>query len=402
MQQDLGQIAVTVAAKKTLTWKIAIAAGVCFLAALMLMGALLPAPSAAASSCEDTGVGTGSATPVTDNASTGSSSSGSGSVHDKQIANAQAIDNVAIRLHLPGKATLIAMMTAMQESSLLNQDTGHLDSVGLFQQRPSMGWGSKANIMKPAYAAESFFKGRGTNQGLIDIKNWTTRPPGDVAQAVQHSKYPSLYAGHESEVRALAKEADIDLARAGSATGTSGDNATASSGDDSTAASGDVPSQCPTNDTVPGSTTGASSGTFTDGKNTVTLHNPRTVKEAIRWARLHSGALSTPAWYRRCLAFVANVYGWSFSGVDYAIDHYKVVPANMRHPGDRHPPPGALLYWDTGHRAGHIAVYLGNGEIASNDIVRPGYIDVVKADEIENRWGANYVGWTPPVFPRAG
>lgn len=89
------------------------------------------------------------------------------------------------------------------------------------------------------------------------------------------------------------------------------------------------------------------------------------------------------------------------SGVPYAIDHYSVVPTEMQHT-DRNPPPGALMYWDTGSRAGHIAVYLGNGQIASNDILRRGYIDVVDADMIEKKWGARYVGWTPPYFPRGG
>jgi hypothetical protein len=388
----LGQIAVTAVVKKTLSWKIGVAAGVIFLASLIVMGALVPTPSASASSCEDTGVGTGAAAPVSGNSSTTTSRSATGGVHDQQLRNARTIDKVATRLHLPGKATLIALMAAMQESSLQNLDHGLDDSIGLFQQRPSQNWGTKQQIMDPEFATESFLNGRGSNKGLVDITNWTTRPPGDVAQAIQGSAYPDLYAGHESEVRALAQEAGIDLARKGTATSTS----TAGS----TTPSGDTPSQCPATDTATG--TGASSGTFTDGTSTVTLHNPRTVTEAIAWARSHSGTMSTALWYRRCLAFVANVYGWSYSGVDYAIDHYKVVPASMRHPGDRHPPPGALLYWDTGHRAGHIAVYLGNGEIASNDILRPGYIDIVKADQIEARWGATYAGWTPPVFPRAG
>ncbi|MCZ1021391.1 NlpC/P60 family protein [Streptomyces noursei] len=86
--------------------------------------------------------------------------------------------------------------------------------------------------------------------------------------------------------------------------------------------------------------------------------------------------------------------------MQYAIDHYKAVPPEMRHDKDRNPPPGALLYWDTHHRAGHIAVYLGNGQIASNDIKRNKYIDIVSADAPEKLWRATYVGWTPPYFPR--
>ncbi|MEU1377271.1 transglycosylase SLT domain-containing protein [Streptomyces triculaminicus] len=147
---------------------------------------------------------------------------------------------------------------------------------------------------------------------------------------------------------------------------------------------------------------GGGGGSFTDGQQTWTLNNPRSVDAAIAWAKAHSGEGSSGEWYNMCLAFTAVVYGWNVSGVNYAIDHYDVVPKGMQHPGDRNPPPGALMYWDTGSRAGHIAVYIGNGQIVSNDILRKGYIDVVDADQIEKKWGAKYVGWTPPVFPHAG
>ncbi|MGK5631294.1 transglycosylase SLT domain-containing protein [Streptomyces sp. URMC 123] len=146
---------------------------------------------------------------------------------------------------------------------------------------------------------------------------------------------------------------------------------------------------------------GGGSSRFTDGRQSWTLNNPRTVEQAIAWAKANAGANSSAGWYNRCLAYTSIVYGWNFSGVTYAIDHFSVVPKEMQHT-DRNPPPGALMYWDTGSRAGHIAVYLGNGQIASNDILRRGYIDIVSADLIETKWGARYVGWTPPHFPRAG
>jgi hypothetical protein len=129
--------------------------------------------------------------------------------------------------------------------------------------------------------------------------------------------------------------------------------------------------------------------------------NPHTVAEALAYA---DAATAGPhEWYRRCLSFVAHAYGWNHSGTLYAIDHYRVVmPSSMRHDGDRNPSPGALLFWDTGGRAGHVALYLGGGLIASNDIVQAGAISIVPATEIERKWGATYVGWAPPYFPRAG
>ncbi|MEU5425778.1 peptidase M23 [Streptomyces olivoreticuli] len=372
------------AVKKGFALKAAVIGGAVFFVLLLLLGMMAPGGTASAVGCTDTGTGTDNASP--------SSSRGqaTGSVRKQQVANAKIIDGVAAKLGLPGRATLIALMAAMQESTLQNLNYGDRDSVGLFQQRPSSDWGTRAQILDPKFAAESFFKGRGTNEGLIHIKNWQSRPPGDVAADIEKpdERYRGLYAGHEPEIRGIAKEAGIDLNRKGTATGNTGSS-------DTTQAS--TRGECGTQ-----GTNGKGGGKFSDGKQVWTLNNPRSVPEAIAWAKSHAGANSSNSWYARCLAFTAIVYGWSFSGVDYAIDHYTVVPKDMRHDGDRHPPPGALMYWDTGHRAGHIAVYLGDGKIASNDILRSGYIDVVDADLIETKWGAKYVGWTPPSFPRGG
>ncbi|WP_244884228.1 lytic transglycosylase domain-containing protein [Carbonactinospora thermoautotrophica] len=152
---------------------------------------------------------------------------------------------------------------------------------------------------------------------------------------------------------------------------------------------------------TPGGTIAGSGGTFHDGTHRIAIPraNPRSTRAAIAWARQQAG---TYGWFRRCLNFTARAYGWQRAGVDYAIDHYYVVPARMRHDGDRNPPPGALLYWRIpGQRAGHVSIYLGDGLIASNDILAKGRIDIVPADLIEKKWGARYVGWTVPYFPHA-
>ncbi|MEV6421841.1 peptidase M23 [Streptomyces sp. NPDC051662] len=391
-EKDIARAAVqaTGIVKKVGAAKFGIIGVAVFVAGLLLMGLLFPAGKASAASCSDSGAGTDDTTPISDTG--GGQGQASGSLRQKQIGFAKDIDAVAVKLKLPGRATLIALMTAMQESTLQNLDHGDRDSVGLFQQRPSMKWGSKAQIMDPSFAAESFFNGRGGNSGLVDIKSWQLKPLGEAAQAVQKSAHPELYAGHENAMRKLAKDAGLDLERAGSAGGNQagGDKAD----EDVTSENSD----CGLNKPAPS----GGGGKFTDGKQTYTLNNPRTVEEAIAWARAHAGANSTKEWEQACLAYTAIVYGWSFSGVNYAIDHYKVVPRSMQHDKDRNPPPGALMYWDTGHRAGHIAVYLGNNKVASNDILRPGYIDIVDAELFETKWNATYIGWTPPVFPKAG
>lgn len=127
--------------------------------------------------------------------------------------------------------------------------------------------------------------------------------------------------------------------------------------------------------------------------------NPRGSAQAIEWARAQ---VENPSknWFNLCLNFVAQAYGWRNAGVHYAIDHFEVGPDDQRFGRDRNPPPGALMFWDTGRRAGHVALSLGGGQIASNDILRTGRVDVVDASAIERLWGAKYLGWTVPYFPK--
>ncbi|NEA33437.1 hypothetical protein [Streptomyces sp. SID13031] len=135
----------------------------------------------------------------------------------RQVAFAKIIDGVAVARGLPGRATLVALMTALQESQLENIDYGDRDSVGLFQQRPSAGWGTVQQILDPTYAAEAFFGGAKppSPPGLVDIDGWPTMAYTEAAQAVQVSAFPNAYARHERTARAIATEAGIDIDRAG-------------------------------------------------------------------------------------------------------------------------------------------------------------------------------------------
>ncbi|MGW6277776.1 hypothetical protein [Kribbella sp. NPDC055071] len=135
----------------------------------------------------------------------------------QQVAFAKLIDQVAVQRGLPGKATLIALMTALVESDLQNIAFGDADSVGLFQQRPAAGWGRIAQIMDPHYATEAFFGGAEPPDppGLVDINGWPSMALGDAAQTVQASKFPERYAQREQEAREIASQAGIDLTRTG-------------------------------------------------------------------------------------------------------------------------------------------------------------------------------------------
>ena len=116
----------------------------------------------------------------------------------EQMGNASVIAAVGLQRGLPARAVTIAMATAIQESGLRNLDHGDRDSVGLFQQRPSQGWGSVEEIMDPVYSAGKFY------DALVKVDGYQDLPITEVAQEVQRSAYPSAYADHESEGRVLA------------------------------------------------------------------------------------------------------------------------------------------------------------------------------------------------------
>lgn len=139
------------------------------------------------------------------------------STRARQVAFAKIIDGVAVARGLPGRATLVALMTALQESQLENIDYGDRDSVGLFQQRPSVGWGTVQQIMDPTYATEAFFGGANppSPPGLVDIDGWPAMSYTEAAQAVQVSAFPNAYARHERTARQIAAAAGIDLERPG-------------------------------------------------------------------------------------------------------------------------------------------------------------------------------------------
>ena len=116
----------------------------------------------------------------------------------EQAHFASIIAGVAVRRGLPPRAASIALATAYQETGIRNLDYGDLDSVGLFQQRPSQGWGTKKQLMDPDYAAGKFY------DALVKINNWQTDDINDVAQKVQRSGHPEAYNDHETDARVLA------------------------------------------------------------------------------------------------------------------------------------------------------------------------------------------------------
>lgn len=116
-----------------------------------------------------------------------------------QMANAATIAAVGSRRQMPERAIVIALATALQESKLENLEDGDRDSVGLFQQRPSQGWGPADKIQDPRYAADKFYT------ALKKVKGWQSLKVTEAAQKVQRSAYPNAYAKWADESAVLAK-----------------------------------------------------------------------------------------------------------------------------------------------------------------------------------------------------
>lgn len=118
-----------------------------------------------------------------------------------QAANASLISAVAVRRGLPARAASIALATSMQESKLRNighGDQAGPDSRGLFQQRPSQGWGTEQQVMDPFHATNAFY------DALEKVPGYEVIPITEAAQRVQRSAYPGAYAQHEPMARAFA------------------------------------------------------------------------------------------------------------------------------------------------------------------------------------------------------
>jgi cell wall-associated NlpC family hydrolase len=115
----------------------------------------------------------------------------------EQMTNANTIVSVTLNRRLPERAAVIAVTAALVESGLRNVAAGDRDSLGLFQERPSQGWGPPEDILNPAYATGKFL------DHLVAVPNWSSLPAGVAEQAVERSAYPDRYAPEESTATQL-------------------------------------------------------------------------------------------------------------------------------------------------------------------------------------------------------
>jgi hypothetical protein len=270
------------------------------------------------------------------------------SLDAEQASNLAVILGVGDRVGIGQPGKVIAVMTAMTESSLRNVDHGDdagPDSRGLFQQRD--GWGPPALRMDPAGAAELFYA------ALVNVPGWETMTPWLAAQAVQRSAFAdgeNYRKNYAAAVRLAGSTPELGAC----------------------------------------STWGAANRGVLPGADAA-------VGRALQ-------LVGSRGYYQLCARLAADIWGRPNSGYYSAGEQWKqmVVDGNA-HPTDRNPPVGALLFWATDGPYGHVAVYVGNDRIVSNDIgdsaPGEGGVYLVDVDAIEERWGATYLGWAPPIYP---
>jgi cell wall-associated NlpC family hydrolase len=194
----------------------------------------------------------------------------------EQVPNAQTIQATGVAMGIPARGQVVALATALQESGLLNLTYGDRDSLGLFQQRPSQGWGTAEQILDPVYASTRFY------EALQAVSGWQSLTVAQAAQAVQRSAVPDAYATWEPLATALQAAIAPLLPPAGSTPSPSASGTTAggaSTTPDTCAADGD------------GTDFGViPAGVLPDGY-VIPAGAPAVVQTAIRWAL---GQLGTP------------------------------------------------------------------------------------------------------------
>ncbi|MBB4981477.1 C40 family peptidase [Streptomyces nymphaeiformis] len=196
----------------------------------------------------------------------------------EQIPFAKTIQATGVAMNFPARGQIVALATALQESGLRNLTWGDRDSLGLFQQRPSMGWGTANEILDPVHASTKFY------EGLKQVSGWESLSITQAAQAVQRSGFPEAYAKWEPLATALQKAIEPLLPKA-SGGGMSPDPAPDGAGGPSPGTAGGCSAEGD----------GTDFGTIPPGalpaEYKIPTNAPREVQTAIRWAL---GQLGTP------------------------------------------------------------------------------------------------------------
>ena len=289
----------------------------------------------------------------------------------QQVETATAIINAAAPLHVPGRGQTLAVMTALEASSLGSPTAGNdhaTGAQGLFGQDPDQ---DSQKTSDPTAAAQTFFR------ALTKVKNWQNLPPTLAAHAAEHNLDPDVYARWWPRAVKV-----VDLLTTGSGLAAMQNLAArAQAVADCTAAT--VRGRFAVNDGTP----------YVGPVPPTQLGN-----RALDLAK--NGGSS---WHDRCQNFVAVLDGRAHSGYSTALDAWQTFEATgVAHPVTGNdgvaPPVGAWLYYrDSTNPAGHVVTYLGNGQIASTDVFALSRVGVGPASAItDGPWHMQYLGWAPP------
>ncbi|MFG3224690.1 C40 family peptidase [Kitasatospora sp. NPDC048194] len=308
----------------------------------------------------------------------------------EQIPNAKTIQATGVAMHIPVRGQVVALATALQESELRNVNGGDRDSLGLFQQRPSQGWGTPEQIMQPVYASTRFY------EALQKVNGWESMTVTQAAQAVQRSGFPDAYAKWQPLAEALQKALAPLLAPAAgtspTANPTPSPTPTARASASPTAGGG-----CRT-PTAGGD--GSDFGTIPAGSlpngYTIPADAPQPVQTAIRWAL---GQLGTAyQWGGTC----ANSHGadpmgrcdcsslmqmaYRSAGVSLERTTYDQVKQGSAASADSLKPGDLLFTRGTAAVPEHVGMFIGSGLI----VHAPKTGDVVKISTLAS--------WRPEIL----
>nr|WP_245654607.1 C40 family peptidase [Streptomyces violens] len=303
-------------------------------------------------------------------------SSKAGSVHvtglgapKEQIPNAQKIQATGVALKVPARGQVVALATALQESGLRNLNYGDRDSLGMFQQRPSQGWGTPAQVRDPVHASRTFY------EHLKKVSGWQSMTIAQAAQSVQASAQPDAYAKWEPLATALQKALAHSLHHDAPGTETAKGNNSLAPGI----------GQC-------GSEDGSSFGPIPKGAMpkgyTIPADASKPIRRAIRWGL---GQLGTPyQWGGSCAhAHGKDLMGrcdcsslmqasYKAGGITLSRTTYTQVKEGKAVSQDRLKTGDLLFTEGSAARPEHVGMYIGHGLI----LQAPHTGDVVKISRL--------------------
>lgn len=301
---------------------------------------------------------------------------------EEQISNAATIQATGVAMKVPARGQIVALATALQESGLRNLDYGDRDSLGLFQQRPSQGWGTAAEIRKPVYASTKFY------EALLKVSGWQSMTVTQAAQAVQKSGYPEAYAEWEPLATALQKAIAKSLAKTDGSDGDSGSEGASEQTDVSTAAGCGTGSDGTEFGSIP-------AGSVPTGYK-IPSDAPKSVRTAIRWGLVQLGTPyqwggsctaphgQDPMGRCDCSSLMQASYkagGVSLSRTTYTqVKEGKAVSVDALKPGD------LLFTRGTAAVPEHVGMFIGQGLV----LQAPHTGDVVKISTLAD-WRADIV-----------